>query len=185
MLTFLNCDAQYWWTKHICQWNCQHSTWIGHIPVFLLQNLIKKHLHFQKTILWEEITLMWIEQIPITPSKYVHARLKCCDDRFAANPQYIFHALEIVLKEMLLQAWFILLKGKEIESEINVGQLINYVDIRRIIWDNQIFRLPLKTSEELCSTFTICSWMSLLNLDSLGGGGVYTFFLNCSTAKFC
>ena len=138
MLTFLNCDAQYWWTKHICQWNCQHSTWIGHIPVFLHQNLIKKHLHFQKTILWEEITLMWIEQIPITPSKYVHARLKCCDDRFAANPQYIFHALEIVLKEMLLQAWFILLKGKEIESEINVCQLINYVDIRRIIWDNQI-----------------------------------------------
>ena len=25
--------------------------------------------------------------------KHVHARLKCSDDRFTANPQYIFHAL--------------------------------------------------------------------------------------------
>ena len=33
-------------------------------------------------------------EIPITPSEYVHARLKCCDDRFAANPQYMFHVLD-------------------------------------------------------------------------------------------
>ena len=33
-------------------------------------------------------------EIPITPSKYVHARLKCWDDRFASNSQYIFHALD-------------------------------------------------------------------------------------------
>ena len=26
-------------------------------------------------------------EIPITPSKYVHVRLKCCDNEFAANPQ--------------------------------------------------------------------------------------------------
>ena len=33
-------------------------------------------------------------QIPTTPSKYVHTRLKSCDDRLAANLQYIFHALD-------------------------------------------------------------------------------------------
>ena len=33
-------------------------------------------------------------EIPITPSKYVHARPKCWDDRFASNSQYIFHALD-------------------------------------------------------------------------------------------
>ena len=32
-------------------------------------------------------------EIPIITSKYVHTRLNCCDDRFASNPQYIFHAL--------------------------------------------------------------------------------------------
>ena len=31
---------------------------------------------------------------PMTPLKYVHVRLKCCDDRFAPNSQYIFHALD-------------------------------------------------------------------------------------------
>ena len=33
-------------------------------------------------------------EIPITPSKYVHARLECWDDRFASNFQYIFQALD-------------------------------------------------------------------------------------------
>ena len=37
--------------------------------------------------------------VPVTPTKYVHARLKCCDDRFASNPQYIFHALDSIERE--------------------------------------------------------------------------------------
>ena len=50
-------------------------------------------MHFQKTIPQEE-TLNEEREIPITPSKYVHTRLKYCDDRFASNPQYISHALD-------------------------------------------------------------------------------------------
>ena len=34
------------------------------------------------------------KEIPITPSKYVHTRLKCCDDRLASNSQNIFYALD-------------------------------------------------------------------------------------------
>ena len=37
--------------------------------------------------------------LPITPTKYVKARLKCCNDRFASNPQYIFHALDWIERE--------------------------------------------------------------------------------------
>ena len=33
-------------------------------------------------------------EVHITPSKYIHARLKCCDGRFSSNPQYIFQALD-------------------------------------------------------------------------------------------
>ena len=33
-------------------------------------------------------------EILIPTSKYVHARLECCDDRYAVNPQYIFHVLD-------------------------------------------------------------------------------------------
>ena len=35
-------------------------------------------------------------EILIPTSKYVHARLKCCDDGFAPNPQYIFCAFDWV-----------------------------------------------------------------------------------------
>ena len=37
-------------------------------------------------------------EIPITPSKYIHARLKSSDDRWASNSQYIFHALDWIQK---------------------------------------------------------------------------------------
>ena len=31
-------------------------------------------------------------EVPITPSQYVHARLKCFDNRSAKNPIYVFYA---------------------------------------------------------------------------------------------
>ena len=48
-------------------------------------------------------------EIPITPSKYVHVRLKCCYDRFTANLENIFHALDW-MERIVVQAQFILLK---------------------------------------------------------------------------
>merc|ERR1712142_1374128 len=30
----------------------------------------------------------------ISPTKYIHSRLKSCDDRFASDPQYIFQCLD-------------------------------------------------------------------------------------------
>ena len=36
---------------------------------------------------------------PITPSKYVHARLKCCDDRFASNSQIDISCIRLDCKK--------------------------------------------------------------------------------------
>ena len=33
-------------------------------------------------------------KVRITPSKYVHTRLKCCDNRFATSPQYNIQSLD-------------------------------------------------------------------------------------------
>ena len=33
-------------------------------------------------------------EVPITPSQYIHARLKCFDNRFAKNPMHIFDTLD-------------------------------------------------------------------------------------------
>ena len=92
-------------------------------------------------------------EIPITPPKYVHARLKCCDDRFAANLQYIFHALDWTEKNVV-ESSIHFVERKQFQSEINVSQLVNDDNVRRMISDYQI-SLPLKTSEELHSTFAI------------------------------
>ena len=70
-------------------------------------------------------------EIPITPSKHVHTRLKCCDDRFASSPQYIFHALDWIKRYAVVR--------KQFQSEINLGQLVNHNNVRRMIPDDQIF----------------------------------------------
>ena len=60
-------------------------------------------------------------EIPITPSKYAHVRPKCCDDRFAAKPHYIFHALDWVERNAVASS--VHSAERELfQGEINVGQ---------------------------------------------------------------
>ena len=77
-------------------------------------------------------------EIPITPSKYVHARLKCCDDRFAANPKYIFRALDWMESNAVAHLFYCA-ERKQFQSVINVGQLVNQDNVRKMIYDDQIF----------------------------------------------
>ena len=59
----------------------------------------------------------------------MHARLKCCDDRYAANPQYMFHALDWIERNAAASSVHFV-EGKQFHSEINVGQLINHNNVR-------------------------------------------------------
>ena len=77
---------------------------------------------------------------PITPSKYVHARLKCCDDRFASNSQYIFHALDWIERSAVASSIHFA-ERKQFQSDISVGQLMNKDTVTRMISDYQIFSL--------------------------------------------
>ena len=51
----------------------------------------------------------------------MHVRLKCCYDRFAANPQYIFHALNWI-KRNAVASLFHFAENKQFQSEIIVDQ---------------------------------------------------------------
>ena len=89
-------------------------------------------------------------EILITPSKYVHVRLKC-DDRFAANPQCIFHAVDWIERNAIASSVYhveknIISKWKQFRS-ISESQ------------QDQIFS-SFKT-EKFCNTSTISSCMSL------------------------
>ena len=68
----------------------------------------------------------------------MHARLKCCDDRFAANPQYIFRALDWIESNGVANL-FCCAERKQFQNVINVGQLVNQDNVRKMIFDDQIF----------------------------------------------
>ena len=115
----------------------------------------------------------------ITPSKYVHARLKCCDDRFASNPQYIFHALDWIERNAVASSIHFA-ERKQFQSEVSVGQLRNQDNVIRMISDDQIFA----TFKNIRGTPQYFHNMLLDVLAKIRHFGVYTFFLTCSAAEF-
>ena len=67
----------------------------------------------------------------------MYTRLKCCDHEFAANPQYIFHALDW-FEQNAVASSANSAERKQFQSKINVGQLVNHDNVRRMISDDQI-----------------------------------------------
>ena len=118
-------------------------------------------------------------EIPITPSKYVHTRLKCCDDRFASNPQYIFHALDWIERNAVASSVHFA-ERKQFQSEISVGQLVNHSNVRKMISEDQIF----SSFKNIRGTPQYFHNMLLDALAKIRQFGVYTFFLSCSVAEF-
>ena len=92
----------------------------------------------------------------------MHARLKCCDDRFAANPQYVFHSLDCIKRNAVASSIHFA-ERKQFQSEISLGQLVNHNNVKRLISADQIF----SSFKILLSTFTIFFWLSLPKLGSL------------------
>ena len=108
----------------------------------------------------------------------MHVRLKCCDDRFGANPQFIFHALDWIERNAVASSVHFA-ERKQFQSEINVCQLVNHGNVRRVISDDQIlssFKNTRGTPQYFHNIF----------LDVLAKTrqfGVYTFFLTCSAGE--
>ena len=75
------------------------------------------------------------DEIPITPSKYVHACLKSSDD-WASNPQYTFHALDWIQKNAV--ASLIYFSQRKHQADLNAGQ-VSSNNLRRTISDDQIY----------------------------------------------
>ena len=118
-------------------------------------------------------------KVPITPSKYVNARLKCCDDRFASNPQYIFQCLDWIERNAVASSIHFA-KRKQFQGDINAGQLINQDNVRRMISDDQIFA----SFKNIRGTPQYFHNMLLDVLAKIRQFGPYTFFLTGSAAEF-
>ena len=111
-------------------------------------------------------------EVPITPSKYLHTRLKFWDDKFASNPQYIFHALDWIERNAVASTVHFA-ERKQFRSEISVVQLVNHND-------DQIF----SSFKNIIGTPQYFNNMLLDAHAKIRQFGVYNFFLTCSAAEF-
>ena len=64
--------------------------------------------------------------------------MKYHDDRFASNPQYIFHALDWIERNAVASSIHFA-ERKQFQDDISAGQLVNTNNVRRLISDDQIF----------------------------------------------
>ena len=151
----------------------------GQVPVSFTSEPNWEALAFPKDYFTGRNRFNEEREIPITSLKYVHARPKCCDDRFAANPQYIFDALDWIERNAVASSVHFA-EMKQIQSEINVGQLVNHDNIRRMISDDQIF----SSFQNIRGTPQYFHNMLLDILAKIRQFGVCTFFLTCFAAEF-
>ena len=98
----------------------------------------------------------------------MHARLKCCDDRFAANPQYLFHSLDCIKRNAVASSIHFA-ERKQFQSEINLGQLVNHNNVKRMTSADQIFSSFKNTPQYFHNMF-------LAVLTKTRKFGAYTFF---------
>ncbi|XP_066924610.1 uncharacterized protein [Clytia hemisphaerica] len=116
----------------------------------------------------------------ITPTKYVHARLKSSDDRFASDPQYIFNALHWTESSNVASA-ITFSQQKHFQSDISAGALTNPDNVRQMINDDQIFQNSFKN---IRGTPQWCHNMMLDVLAKCRAFGPRTYFLTWSAALF-
>ena len=151
----------------------------GQIPVSVTSEPDWEALAFPKDYSTGKYHFNEERDVPITPSKYIHARLKCCDDRFASNPQYIFHALDWVERNAVSSSIHFA-ERKQFQSDVSAGQLMNSDNVRRMISDDQIFA----SFKNIRGTPQYFHNMMLDVLAKVRQFGVPTFFLTFSAAEF-
>ena len=113
----------------------------------------------------------------ITPIKYAHARLKCSDSRFAADPQYVFTQLHHVETDVIAST-INFAQRKHFQSEITAGQLVNSDNVRKMISDDQIYA----SFKSVRGTPQYWNNMMLDVLAKIRHFGVATWFLTWSAA---
>ena len=92
----------------------------GQIPVSFTSEPNWEVLAFPKDYSTQRNQYIQERQITIAHSKYLYTRLKYCDEIFAANPQYIFHALEwIEINPVASSIYFA--ETKRSQSKIDVS----------------------------------------------------------------
>ena len=94
-------------------------------------------------------------------------------NRFVANPQYIFHAVDLIERIVVVSSVHFA-ERKQFQSEINVDQLVNHDNVRRMISDYQTF----SSFKNIRGTPQYFHKILLDFLSNIRQFGIYTFFLD-------
>ena len=109
----------------------------GQIPVSFTQEPDWEPLAFVKEFPYGKGHFNEKRRVKITPSQYVHARLKCADDRFASNARYVFAELDMVERAAILSS-ITFAENKRFQNDVTVRE-VSSLCTRRMLSEQQIF----------------------------------------------
>ena len=150
----------------------------GQIPVSVRSEPDWEALAFPKEFSTGDFHYNHPRDIKITPIQYVQTRLKCSDNRFASNPQYLFSCLDWVERNAVASS-INFTQRKQFQSEINVGNLLNSDHIQRMIGEDQMYA----SFKNIRGTPQYFHNMMLDILAKIRHFGPPTFFITCSAAE--
>ena len=104
----------------------------GQIPVSFITEPIPEALAFPKDFPYGQFHFgNTTREMPITPSQYIHAHLKCFDNRFAESPIYIFHTLDWT-EQVAISNSKNIFERKQFQEDITAGK-VNSATLQNIL----------------------------------------------------
>jgi hypothetical protein len=117
--------------------------------------------------------------VKLTAKKYINARLKCHDDRFATSSEYIFQALHWT-ETLSIQSSIQMAQHKMHHADITAGHLKDPAYVRQLLGNDEMYA----TFKSIRGTPQYWHQMQLDMLAKLRQLGPYTFFITGSAAEF-
>ncbi|KAK3100749.1 hypothetical protein FSP39_024640 [Pinctada imbricata] len=118
-------------------------------------------------------------KVPISPKKYVNARLLSKDSRFAESAEYTFQCLHWIESTSVNESIKFSLK-KTRQSDLSVGALQNPDNLQRMFKEEEIFA----SFKRITGTPQYWKDMQLDMIAKIRHFGPYTFFITGSAADF-
>ena len=115
----------------------------------------------------------------ISVSKYIHARLKCCDNRFSSDPQYVFQCLNWI-EEEIVRSTISLVERKRKQNSWTIRDIQNPSVVQELITDAEIYA----SFKSIRGTPQYFHEMTLDVLAKCRQFGPPTFFITFSAAEF-
>ncbi|GAB1600976.1 hypothetical protein Ahia01_000375800, partial [Argonauta hians] len=151
----------------------------GQIPISIENEPDWEALAFPKEFSTGSNHFSSVRRVSISMIKCFHARLKCCDGRFASNYQYIFNTLHLI-EARAVASTITIAQRKSYQGDISASKLINKDGITNLLTEDQIFA-QFKNIRGTPQYFQNMAYDVLAKIRQFGN---YTFFLTVSAAEF-